>query len=109
MTEQELVGSDALMLDCQRADMEVPLKHFPMVTATQEQQSARCGNVVLAQRLLFLQLVECLQTLWDPWHHTLLDSQAALAIELIEIKDMCTEGGARLPRTRSAIPRQGGS
>ena len=89
--------------------MEVPLKHFPMVTATQEQQSARCGNVVLAQRLLFFTAGGVSPEPLGPWHHTLLDSQAALAIELIEIKDMCTEGGARLPRTRSAIPRQGGS
>ena len=44
------------------------------------------------------------------WIYTLLDGQAALALESTEIKDMCTEGiGARLPRTRSKIPRQGGN
>ena len=31
-----------------------------------------------------------------PWMYTLLDGQAALALESIDIKDMCTEGGEDL-------------
>ena len=31
-----------------------------------------------------------------PWMYTLLDGQAALALESIDIKDMCTKGGEEL-------------
>ena len=31
-----------------------------------------------------------------PWKYTLLDGQAALALESIDIKDVCTEGGEEL-------------
>ena len=31
-----------------------------------------------------------------PWIYTLLDGQAALALESIEITDMCTDGGEEL-------------
>ena len=44
----------------------------------------------------------CQESWWSaprgsgPWKHTLLDGQAALALELIDVKDMCTEGGEEL-------------
>ena len=76
--------------------MDVPLKNVPMVTATLEQQSTRCGNVGFAQLLLSRESVECLQVLWGPGFTLYLDGQAALALVSIEIKDMCTEGGEEL-------------
>ena len=66
------------------------------MTVTLERQSTKYGNDgLLLPLLLSTKLVECPEAL-RPWLYTLLDGQAALALESIDIKDMCMEGGEQL-------------
>ena len=80
-----------------------------MVTATREQQSTRYGKRWARPALLVKKVGGMPPEALGPWRYTLLDGQAALALESMEITDMCMNGGKELPRTRSKIPRQGGS
>ena len=61
--------------------MQVLLKSASMVTATLEEQSTRYGNIPEAL---------------GPWMYTRLHGQAALALESVDIKDMCSDGGEEL-------------
>ena len=49
-----------------------------------------------ARAALVVKKVESLQRLRSAWIYTLLDGQAALALQSIEIKDMCMDGGEEL-------------